>query len=176
MMLLRLWIVLIPLAMRTRTSLQASNGVKGDQDKYVYANDEIDQTDSRGDDHDEGGFANQLDTPRVSMDNHSNHSMPMNMMQMYFHFLGNEPLLFKGWTLDTTSAVVGACFAFFVVAALYEGLKFLRDWLMTRTREVLKAKDGDDASMPLLGNSIQINGKKYKRRFCIWSRLQRDIL
>ena len=60
-------------------------------------------------------------------------------------------------------AVVGACFAFFVVAALYEGLKFLRDWLMTRTREVLKAKDGDDASMPLLGNSIQINGKKYKR-------------
>jgi copper transporter 1 len=78
---------------------------------------------------------------------------------MYFHLSSNTLLFFEGWSLNSASsktyvadrgrkfvfyivlylsyvaAIAGATIALLVIAALYEGLKFLRERIMRQTLE-----------------------------------------
>ncbi|XP_068694829.1 high affinity copper uptake protein 1-like [Montipora foliosa] len=77
------------------------------------------------------------------MDHHHHHPMttPSNftgpttmnhhgdMMMMYFHFSKKAVILFEGWSVDDVGGMIGSCIGIFILAALYEGLKVLREIL-----------------------------------------------
>lgn len=50
----------------------------------------------------------------------------------FFHFSKTVTILFEGWKVDTVEGIVASCFAVFVIAALYEGLKVGREILKRR--------------------------------------------
>ncbi|KAH8293479.1 hypothetical protein KR054_000838, partial [Drosophila jambulina] len=56
------------------------------------------------------------------------------MGSMAFHASDTETILFKFWHTQSASALGLSCLLIFVVAVLYEGLKFYREWLFQRNR------------------------------------------
>ncbi|KAK0065708.1 high affinity copper uptake protein 1 [Biomphalaria pfeifferi] len=54
------------------------------------------------------------------------------MMMSYYHVGYKEFILFYELRTLSAGAMVGACFIIFAVAILYEGIKFLRDYLQQR--------------------------------------------
>lgn len=60
------------------------------------------------------------------------HNGSMSMMKMWFHVDLNDYLLFKPWLITNSKEMAAAFFGMFVLAALYEGLKILREHLLTR--------------------------------------------
>lgn len=85
-------------------------------------------------------------TDMGSMDHGNMAGMDMPGMKMYFHDGVNEYVLFKECETKSTEALVGACFAVFAVAVLYEGLKYFRESLLQRsliqTQSVARYLDG----------------------------------
>ncbi|XP_022213495.2 LOW QUALITY PROTEIN: uncharacterized protein LOC111068359 [Drosophila obscura] len=55
-------------------------------------------------------------------------------MTMFFHGGYTETILFKFWHCDTRLALAVSCLGIFMVAILYEALKFLREYLFRRRR------------------------------------------
>ena len=52
------------------------------------------------------------------------------MMMMYFHGGYNEVILFEFWKISTIGGLIGSMVACFFMGILYEGLKFLREFLI----------------------------------------------
>ncbi|XP_062123848.1 protein SLC31A2 [Drosophila sulfurigaster albostrigata] len=50
-------------------------------------------------------------------------------MNMYFHFSELATILFSFWKTDSALSILAACVVVFIVAVLYELLKFYREWL-----------------------------------------------
>ncbi|KAK3732241.1 hypothetical protein QZH41_010586 [Actinostola sp. cb2023] len=91
--------------------------------------------------------------PSMAMDNmNGTNDMPMPAMGMmtYFHASSKATILFKGWAVDSVGGMVGSCIAVFIFAALYEGLKVLR--------ETLKRKYGYVVSIDLDKTQYAQNG------------------
>ena len=65
-----------------------------------------------------------------SLVDHSAHDMEM---KMYFHTGIMEYVLFETCMTKDTGGMAGACIIIFVVAVLYEGLKFLREVLLQQS-------------------------------------------
>ena len=60
------------------------------------------------------------------------HSMGMGMdggMAMYFHGGYTETILFSFWKIDSVGGLVGSMVGCFLLAVIYEGLKFYREHL-----------------------------------------------
>jgi len=55
--------------------------------------------------------------------------MDMMMMQMYFYASSSCVILFEQWETTTWEEMLGSCLGIAVFAALYEGLKVLRDYV-----------------------------------------------
>ncbi|XP_058444377.1 high affinity copper uptake protein 1-like [Malaya genurostris] len=58
-------------------------------------------------------------------------------MQMSFHGGSCEVILFPSWATTEVAQFVGAWFGFFLLALLYEGLKFSREILRTKELQTL---------------------------------------
>lgn len=74
----------------------------------------------------------------ASHGDHSGHGMDhtmegMMMMQMYFYVSCEATILFKEWTVSSCWGMFGSCVAVFIMAALYEGLKVLREILLRKS-------------------------------------------
>lgn len=67
-----------------------------------------------------------------------NMSMMHHMMSMSFHFGCNETILFSWWKIDTVLGLIGSMVAIFVLAVLYEGLKYYREYLFWKTYNLLE--------------------------------------
>ncbi|XP_071051547.1 high affinity copper uptake protein 1 isoform X2 [Onthophagus taurus] len=73
-------------------------------------------------------------------DDHSGHpdgSMGHGM-SMAFHFGISETVLFESWAFSTTWGLIGSMIGIFFMAALYEGLKYYREYLFWRTYNALQ--------------------------------------
>ena len=57
--------------------------------------------------------------------NHDHGSMD-HMMKMYFHTGYEETILFEDWKISTVGGLIGSMIGIFIMAALYEGLKYYR--------------------------------------------------
>ncbi|GIY14717.1 high affinity copper uptake protein 1 [Caerostris extrusa] len=55
------------------------------------------------------------------------HNMPM-----YFHFGLETTILFKEWTTSSTESLIGSVIGIIILAMLYEGLKFFREFLFKK--------------------------------------------
>ena len=56
----------------------------------------------------------------------------LDMMKMYFHGGYNEVILFDFWRISTLGGLIASMIGCFILAVLYEGLKFLREFLIGR--------------------------------------------
>ena len=82
-------------------------------------------------DHSNHSMTNNIDHSAHGSHMTSSHDM-MNMM-MYFHTGVMETVLFEDCMTKTKGGMAAACIIVFVVAILYEGLKFLREVLLQRS-------------------------------------------
>uniref|UniRef100_A0A1I8GRC7 Copper transport protein n=1 Tax=Macrostomum lignano TaxID=282301 RepID=A0A1I8GRC7_9PLAT len=76
-----------------------------------------------------GGADSDSAMPGMSMPS-KNGSFGGHMMMMYFHTMLSDYVLFKPFLVISAGGMVGACLVIFVLAALYEGLKVLREHLL----------------------------------------------
>ncbi|XP_054719751.1 high affinity copper uptake protein 1-like [Uloborus diversus] len=53
-------------------------------------------------------------------------------MPMHFHFGIDTVILFKEWTTTTTEGLIGSVIGIFILAMLYEGIKFFREFLFKK--------------------------------------------
>ena len=51
---------------------------------------------------------------------------PSVLSQMYFEAGYKATILFEQWNTDSIGAMVGSCIGIFLLAIIYEGLKFFR--------------------------------------------------
>ncbi|KAH8363462.1 hypothetical protein KR084_010647 [Drosophila pseudotakahashii] len=58
-------------------------------------------------------------------------------MSMFFHTGDSETILFKFWRTESALALTLSCLLIFLIAVLYEALKFFREWLFARNRRRL---------------------------------------
>ncbi|EAT34445.1 AAEL013309-PA [Aedes aegypti] len=70
---------------------------------------------------------------------HSGHAgMVHHMMSMAFHGGYNETILFEQWKIDSLSGLLWSMLLIFIMAALYEGLKYYREHLFWKTYNALQ--------------------------------------
>ncbi|KRT81427.1 hypothetical protein AMK59_5578, partial [Oryctes borbonicus] len=55
-----------------------------------------------------------------------------------FHFGTTETVLFSSWSFTSTGGLIGSMVGIFFMAALYEGLKYYREYLFWRTYNSLQ--------------------------------------
>ncbi|XP_032594611.1 high affinity copper uptake protein 1 isoform X2 [Drosophila grimshawi] len=60
------------------------------------------------------------------------------MMSMAFHFGYDETILFSWWHIETVAGLIGSMIAIFLLALLYEGLKYYREYLFWKTYNLLE--------------------------------------
>ncbi|KQS30483.1 high affinity copper uptake protein 1 isoform X2 [Drosophila erecta] len=60
------------------------------------------------------------------------------MMPMAFHFGHNETILFSWWHIETVAGLVGSMIVIFLLALMYEGLKYYREYLFWKTYNLLE--------------------------------------
>ncbi|CAG5095443.1 Similar to SLC31A1: High affinity copper uptake protein 1 (Sus scrofa) [Cotesia congregata] len=74
-----------------------------------------------------------------SMSHHSMHGMhDMPGMMMAFHFGYDETILFECWKISTLGGLIGSMIGIIIMAALYEGLKYYREYLFWKTYNTLQ--------------------------------------
>ncbi|XP_044756128.1 high affinity copper uptake protein 1-like isoform X2 [Coccinella septempunctata] len=59
-------------------------------------------------------------------------------MKMFFHFGTVETVLFEQWKFSTVGGLVGSMIGILIMAALYEGLKYYREYLFWKTYNALQ--------------------------------------
>ncbi|XP_068243557.1 high affinity copper uptake protein 1-like isoform X2 [Palaemon carinicauda] len=86
-------------------------------------------------DHSNHGDMEVMNMPRMG----GHHMMHMDMgndsmggMSMSFHFGCTEVILFDWWSIDNVGGLIGSMIGIFVLATLYEGLKYWREDLMRK--------------------------------------------
>ncbi|XP_063912323.1 high affinity copper uptake protein 1 isoform X2 [Zophobas morio] len=75
------------------------------------------------------GMDMTTDMPPHSMDGH---------MSMAFHTGFSETVLFEQWKFSTIGGLIGSMIGIFFMAALYEGLKYYREYLFWKTYNALQ--------------------------------------
>ncbi|KAL1508924.1 hypothetical protein ABEB36_003743 [Hypothenemus hampei] len=66
---------------------------------------------------------------------HAGHSM-----DMWFQFSTSATVLFEPWHFSTVGGLIGSMIGIFIMAALYEGLKYYREYLFWKTYNALQYK------------------------------------
>ncbi|XP_050084946.1 high affinity copper uptake protein 1 isoform X1 [Anopheles aquasalis] len=69
---------------------------------------------------------------------HGATGMVHHMMSMSFHGGYDETILFEQWKIDSLSGLLWSMLAIFIMATLYEGLKYYREHLFWRTYNALQ--------------------------------------
>ncbi|XP_057326985.1 high affinity copper uptake protein 1 isoform X2 [Microplitis mediator] len=72
------------------------------------------------------------------MPDHMHGMQGMHMMMMYFHFGYDETILFESWKISTLGGLIGSMIGIIIMAALYEGLKYYREYLFWKTYNTLQ--------------------------------------
>ncbi|KAK9881995.1 hypothetical protein WA026_018184 [Henosepilachna vigintioctopunctata] len=62
----------------------------------------------------------------------------MHSMSMSFHFGSHETVLFDQWVFSTVGGLIGSMIGILIMAALYEGLKYFREYLFWKSYNALQ--------------------------------------
>lgn len=86
------------------------------------------------------GAGHSTESPSHDMNhmNHAEHKGMDHMMSMVFHFGYNEVILFSQWQTNSVISLIGSMIAIFIMATLYEGLKYYREYLFWKTYNLLE--------------------------------------
>lgn len=69
---------------------------------------------------------------------HAGGDSMQHMMSMVFHFGYNEVILVNQWSIDSIEGLIGSMLVIIIMAALYEGLKYYREYLFWKTYNTLQ--------------------------------------
>lgn len=92
--------------------------------------------------HDHGGHETSTDS---SHSGHEDACMNSGHMMMFFHTGYCETVLFSSWKVSSLGGLIGSMVGIFIMAALYEGLKYYREYLFWKTYNALQYRS---VSMP----------------------------
>jgi len=96
------------------------------------------------------------DGPMTGMGGHD-------MMSMYFHTnIGNDYVLFNNWKPNSAGEMVWTCFVIFLLAVLYEGLKYYREYLMKSWKVTTYYVSDTPNGIRTNGTAIGIPGRENK--------------
>ncbi|XP_049531440.1 high affinity copper uptake protein 1 isoform X2 [Anopheles darlingi] len=87
---------------------------------------------------DHGAHAGHAGHGDHGADGHGASGMVHHMMSMSFHGGYVETILFEQWKIDSLSGLLWSMLAIFIMATLYEGLKYYREHLFWRTYNALQ--------------------------------------
>ncbi|KAK3928815.1 High affinity copper uptake protein 1 [Frankliniella fusca] len=82
---------------------------------------------------------------------------PMMMMKMYFHGGTMEMVVFDFWKVTDDGSMAYSWFIIFVLAFLYEGLKYFRDDLYGRHARSLALRHSNDTSRLALDKNADVH-------------------
>ncbi|XP_021930912.1 high affinity copper uptake protein 1-like isoform X2 [Zootermopsis nevadensis] len=85
--------------------------------------------------HDDSDASGQTGMDECNSMDHSGHGM---MMMMTFHTGYCETVLFDSWKVSSIGGLLGSMIGIFIMAALYEGLKYYREYLFWKTYSSLQ--------------------------------------
>ncbi|XP_011311633.1 high affinity copper uptake protein 1 isoform X2 [Fopius arisanus] len=100
-----------------------------------------------GMDHGSMGHASEATADVCSSSGHGMHGM----MSMAFHGGYCETVLFDTWKITSIGGLVGSMIGIIIMAALYEGLKYYREYLFWKTYNALQYRS---VSMPAEKNVV----------------------
>lgn len=72
-------------------------------------------------------------------------------LQMFFHGGYCETVLFESWKISSIGGLIGSIIGIMIMAALYEGLKYYREYLFWKTYNALQYRS---VSMPAEKNVV----------------------
>ncbi|XP_059484342.1 high affinity copper uptake protein 1 isoform X2 [Neocloeon triangulifer] len=84
------------------------------------------------------GAAEESATGMPPMDMCSHLDMGHHMMSMTFHFGYCENVLFDCWKVRSVGSLIGSMIGIMILAALYEGLKYYREYLFWRSNNSIQ--------------------------------------
>lgn len=99
------------------------------------------------------------------MAGHSTSDHSMHGMSMAFHFGFNETILFGSWKISSVGGLVGSMIGIIIMAALYEGLKYYREYLFWRTYNALQYRS---VSMPQEKNVVAEDNRVVQPTMLSW--------
>ncbi|XP_044258997.1 high affinity copper uptake protein 1 isoform X1 [Tribolium madens] len=95
---------------------------------HQHMNHDMDHSMHKGMDHSMGHNMGTTTMPKHDMSH----------MSMAFHTGYNETVLFDQWKFTTIGGLIGSMIGIFFMAALYEGLKYYREYLFWKTYNALQ--------------------------------------
>lgn len=131
--------------------------------------------------HDMDSGMNMSTTPPMTHD-HGGHGggTVHHMMQMYFVVSESATILFEDWKVDTATEMVFSCLGIFVLAALYEGLKVLREILKRRYSYVVSVDLTETKVYGTGPNQTTVvtesKGNLPRSRICNWHHILQTFL
>ncbi|XP_020626924.1 high affinity copper uptake protein 1-like [Orbicella faveolata] len=119
-------------------------------------------------------------TPTMDHDQMGHDDMMGHGMMMYFHFSKSVTILFESWSVNDATELVFSCVAIFVLAALYEGLKVLREVLKRRYSYVVSVDLTETKVYGTGPNQTTVvtesKGELPRSRICNWHHLVQTFL
>ncbi|XP_012275407.1 high affinity copper uptake protein 1 isoform X2 [Orussus abietinus] len=108
-------------------------------------------------------------------EDHSGHCMDHSMhgMSMAFHGGYCETVLFDSWKIASVGGLVGSFIGILIMAALYEGLKYYREYLFWRTYNALQYRS---VSMPQEKNVVSEDNRVVQPTMLSWMHSFQTIL
>lgn len=94
--------------------------------------------------------------------------------QMSFHFGYNETILFDWWSINNIGGLIGSMIGIFILAMLYEGLKYWRWVFWVHSYPPHHEHSGENWAIQKMGNfqhKNMIHNKTFlckKKRKCFW--------
>ncbi|XP_051167062.1 high affinity copper uptake protein 1-like isoform X2 [Leptopilina boulardi] len=132
----------------------------------------LNSSDGHMDHMDHGGHGNHMDHVDHSTMDHSGHQMSGNgghsmhgMMMMYFHGGYSETILFESWKISSIGGLIGSIIGIIIMAALYEGLKYYREYLFWRTYNALQYRS---VTMPQEKNVVAEDNRVVQPTMLSW--------
>jgi copper transporter 1 len=93
--------------------------------------------------------------------------MDMGGMNMYFYFGQSATILFKPWETSSPGGMVASCVGIFLLAMVYEGLKYYREFLFRR--QYASTRYGTVNNQPREDNKVVMPDGQYTLRNVICS-------
>ncbi|XP_012538289.1 high affinity copper uptake protein 1 isoform X2 [Monomorium pharaonis] len=123
-------------------------------------------------DHGSMDHGNMHHTVGASMDNACS-DMSMHGMSMTFHTGYCESVLFENWKISSIGGLVGSMIGIAIMAALYEGLKYYREYLFWKTYNALQYRS---VTVPSEKNVVAEDNRVVQPTMMSWMHLFQTFL
>ncbi|XP_014210944.1 high affinity copper uptake protein 1 [Copidosoma floridanum] len=114
-----------------------------------------------------------MNSPHDAVDATDSCATTSHMMHMAFHGGFCETVLFDAWKISSISGLIGSIIGIIIMSALYEGLKYYREYLFWKTYNALQYRS---VSMPQEKNGINSENRVVQPTMLSWMHAFQTVL